>query len=230
MKIIKLTLCVLAATLLTGCISIHINDGKRIVCKGEVETHEMNLEAFKQIVVNGSADLVITQAQECLVKVTANQEVFQYLNYRVEDDVLILETAKDGKPVHIQAKTYKVYLSAPLLESLVLNGAADADLDAYTSESDISITVNGAGDISLSGIKVPTLRFAVNGAGDMDAHDLDTENLYVSVTGAGDIVLSGKAGYASFSVTGAGDIDARGLDCPKVDKHKAGAATIRLKQ
>ena len=230
MKIINMTLCALAATLFTSCFSIHINNDKRIVCKGEVETHEMNLEAFRQVVLNGSADLEISQAEACRVKVTANEEVFQYLDYRVEDGVLILETAKDGKPVHIQAKTFTVYLSAPLLESLTVNGAADAEMSGYTSDSEIAMTVNGAGDISLSDIKVPTLRFAVNGAGDLDAKGLDTGNLYVSVTGAGDIRLSGQSGYANFSVTGAGDIDARGLDCPKVDKHKSGAASIRLKK
>lgn len=232
MKRLSVLLCALCLTLATSsCIySININNGKRIVCKGEVQTREMELGNFTQLVMNGSADIILSQTDTFGVKVTANEEVFEYLDFRVEDGVLILETAKDGKTVQLVAKTFKIYVSAPLLENITANGATDAELSSYSSDKDISIAVNGAGDFKLSDIKVPTLRFTINGAGDMEAKALDTENLYVSVNGAGDIEVAGKAGYASFSVTGAGDIDARELDCPKVDKHKSGAASIRLKK
>lgn len=229
MKKVILALCTMV--LATSCVySLNLNMNNRVVCKGEVKTEQMDLGDFNQIVLNGAADLEIFQAETCQVKVEANEEVFQYLDYRVEDGTLVLETKKDGKSIQISAKTFNVYVKAPLLESVVVNGAADANLHAYTSDKDLVMMVNGAGDVEMDSIKVPSLSFTINGAGDLEANSIDVEKLYVSVNGAGDVDVSGKAGYAKLSVTGAGDIDAYNLDCPQVDKSKAGVASIRLKK
>ena len=228
MKKVIFALCTLV--LATSCIySVNLKLGNRIVCKGEVETHEMELGSFSKVVLNGAADMKIAQKEACSVKVEANEEVFDYLDFRVEDDVLILETKKDGKTVQISAKTFCIHVSAPVLESLTVNGAADAEMEDYTSDKDFALTINGAGDLEVESIKVPTLSFLINGAGDLEVSDIDVDTLNISVNGAGDVEVSGKAGSASMRVTGAGDIDASGLDCPNIEKSKTGAASIRLR-
>jgi len=228
MKKVLFALCTLV--LATSCIySVNLKLGNRVVCKGEVETHEMELGPFSQVVLNGAADLKITQKEACTVKVVANEEVFDYLDFRVEDDVLILETKKDGKTVQISAKTFCIHISAPVLESLTVNGAADAEMEDYSADKDFALTINGAGDLEMESIKVPTLSFLINGAGDLEVSDIDVETLNISVNGAGDVEVSGKAGSASMRVTGAGDIDASGLDCPNIEKSKTGAASIRIR-
>ena len=228
MKKVIIALCTLV--LATSCIySVNLKLGNRIVCKGEVETHEMELGSFSQVVLNGSADLKIAQKEACSVKVEANEEVFDYLDFRVEDDVLILETKKDGKTVQLAAKTFCIHISAPVLESVTVNGSADASMEDYSSDKDFALTINGAGDMELEDIKVPTLSFLINGAGDLEASDIDVEMLKISINGAGDVEVSGKAGSANLRVTGAGDIDASELDCPNIEKSKTGAASIRLK-
>ena len=228
MKKILFALCTLVMA--TSCIySVNLNLGKRIVCKGEVEIHEMELGSFSQVVLNGSADMKIGQKEGCMVKVEANEEVFDYLDFRVEDDVLILETKKDGKTVQLAAQTFCIYIDAPVLEGVTVNGASDAEMEDYTSDKDFSIAVNGAGDLELEDIKVPTLSFVINGAGDLEAKDIDVQTLNVTVNGAGDVEVSGKAESASLRVSGAGDIDARDLDCPNIEKSKTGAASIRIR-
>ena len=229
MKKVLLALCTLV--LATSCIySVNMNLGNRIVCKGDVKTEEMDLGPFSQVVVNGSADLEIVQKGSCSVKVEANEEVFQYLDYRVEDGVLILETKKDGKLVQLTANTFNVYVYVPEMESLSVNGAADAKLESYTSGKDVSVVVNGSADLELEHIQVPSLSFIINGAGDVEAKHIDVETLSISINGAGDMEISGKAGYAKMHVSGAGDIDATELDCPQIDKSKTGVASIRIRK
>lgn len=228
MKKILFALCTLVMA--TSCIySVNLNLGKRIVCKGEVEIHEMELGDFSHVVLNGSADMKIGQKDGCSVKVEANEEVFDYLDFRVEDDVLILETKKDGKTVQLSAQTFCIHINAPVLASVTVNGASDAEMEDYTSDKDFSIAVNGAGDLELEDIKVPTLSFIINGAGDLEAKDIDVQTLNVTVNGAGDVEVSGKAESASLRVSGAGDIDARDLVCPNIEKSKTGAASIRIR-
>lgn len=223
MKKLFFILCTLALT--CSCFSIHYNsNSKRVVCKGPVVEKSLDLSGFNAITVTGSADMIIGQSQTFSVKVNANEEAFDYLDYVVEDGTLVLKT-KDN--VQIVAKTYKVYITLPCLENLTVNGAADADIRDYSADKDLTVVVNGAGDFEINGIKVPALHFTVNGAGDVDASELDVQDLTVIVNGAGDVNLSGKATKAYFGVSGAGDIDAEELEMEDYEVRKTGLASIK---
>ena len=220
-------LCAACVFPINGLNGITVNNGKKVTCKGPVVTKELDLSGFEAITVNGSSDMELIQGDYFKVLVKANEEVFDYIDYKVEDGVLILET-KDH--VNIRAEEYDVTITLPTLKELVVNGAADVDLkNGYVSGEKLKVSVNGAGDFDLSGIAVPSLSFTLNGAGDIEADGLDVQELIVAVNGAGDIDVSGRADEATFSVSGAGDIDARGLECVKVNTHKSGMASIRLK-
>lgn len=226
MKKVLIALCALAV-IATSCINIHVGNGKTIRCKGPVVEKNMELYGFSSIVANGSADLSFMQADAFSVVVTANEEVFEYLECKVADGVLIIGN-KNG--VNIRAEKFEIAVALPYAESITLNGAADVDQKgAYVSDKGLNVHVNGAGDLCFVSIQVPSLGFSANGAADIKASGLDVQNLTVNINGAGDAVLSGKAASATFSVNGAGDIDARNLDCDNVSTHKAGVASIRLK-
>lgn len=232
MKKTLYTLCALAVISLSAvsCLNIHISAGGKnsIRCKGPVVEKELELSGFSHIAINGHSDLFLSQADTYSVRVKANEEVFDYLDFRVEDGVLLLQN-KDKK--NLRADTFDVFVTLPCMESLSINGAADVKLQtAYAAEKDLNVIVNGAGDILLKDVKLPNLNMVINGAGDIKVSDMDVMSLSLSISGAGDAVLSGKADSASFSVSGAGDIDARGLECENISKHKAGVASIRLRK
>ena len=224
MKRIVLFVSILA--MLSSCINISFSSkGKAIRCKGPVTEQSLDLKDFSSIVVNGSADMKLYQGDAFSVQVTANEEVFQYLDYRVEDGVLILAT-KDN--VQIRAEKHELAVTLPCLESLQVNGAADVEIpDGYVSGKALNIVVNGAGDFDFESVAVPSVAFTLNGAGDIDANGLDVEKVSVTVNGAGDIVLAGRASEAFISVHGAGDVDATELACDKWETHRAGLASIK---
>lgn len=222
----KKFLFILAVAATSCAFNVNSWNGKRVICKGEVIEKQLDFQDFNAIVVNGHADITILQSDEFIVSVLANEEVFEHLDYSVKEGALYIETKNN---VNIKAADkYEITVSMPCLEGLTVNGAADALLKDYSSDSDMSIKINGAGDIDISSAKLHDLSISVNGAGDINAHGIDVEKLIISVNGAGDAKLSGKAVSASFGVSGAGDIDARNLECDDVQTRKSGAATIKL--
>ena len=213
---------------MSSCI-INVNgingDGNKTVrCSGEVIEKDMQLSGFDRIEVQGSADAEFFQGDEFKVVVTANEEVFEHLDYKVEDGILILSTVDH---VNIMAKEYNVSITAPVLKDMTVKGAADFDMNGYRSDEGLSIDVMGAGDISIENITVPTLSVEIKGAGDLDVDDMNVGELVIDVKGAGDVTVSGKATKARFEVSGAGEIDARGLKCDDVKTSKNGFAAIK---
>ena len=214
----------LALMVFTGCNFSFQPNKKTVYCRGEVVDKDMGLTGFDRIEINGSADLNYVRADENGVKVTANEDVFQYLNFHVEDGVLYLENIDS---VQIRAEKFEIYVTGSALKNMTVNGATDASIVAIDSDEELAITVNGAGDIELENIKVPTLTCMVNGAGDLKASGLKVGNLNVTINGAGDMTFAGEAEHALLKVSGAGDIDVRALVCPNIETVKSGLARIR---
>ena len=216
------------ALLLTSCFSVNSNfkgGNNHVKGEGPVVTKSFDLMDFDSIVINGQADVTFTQGDSFDVTLTTQENIFDYVDYRVEGSTLILETKdKTG----IRAERYDVSLQAPSLNCLEVNGAADFDIRKLRTEGDFAVRVNGAGDFSFDQINCRDLTITVNGAADIES-SVAVRSIAVKVNGAGDVEVSGKAETASFEVNGAGDIDARNLSVSgQVEKHTSGMAKIQL--
>lgn len=230
MKRMLISLVILAIVGLFSSCVFRVNNsftnGKNVRCKGEVVTTDMQLSGFDAIRIDGKGDIEFVQAEETSVAVTANSEVFDHLDFVVEDSVLVIRTINN---VNIVAEEFDIRVSAPVLKDISVNGASDFDIPlSYISEEPLSINVNGAGDFEVKNVQVPAFSVSVNGAGDLDAENLNVGSLSVTVNGAADVELSGTAASASFSISGAGDIDARNLSCEDVTTTKNGIGKIKL--
>lgn len=227
----KIALLILSALAVCACnFSVNgarVNDGKRVICKGPVTEQVMPLSGFNAIEVNGAADIKLFQGAEFIVRVVANEEVFQHLDYHVDGTRLVMETIDH---VNIQAEKYNVYITLPLLTDFEVNGALEIEMESgYRAEAPMKMVVNGAADIEFEGMALPSLNIELNGAGDIEVENLDSDSLSIEVNGAGDVNVSGRAKEAFFSVNGAGNIDARKLECDDIQKRKSGIAVIRTK-
>ena len=224
-----------AVTLLcSSCFQVNTNwNGGKNAIKGEgpvvAKTFD-DLKDFDRIEINGHADVNFTQSSVYEVTLHTQENVLDYVDYRVEGTTLIIET-KDRR--NIRAKKYDLEIQAPNLCGVVVNGAADFDIPyglTVKDEGDLSVQVNGSGDLSFHHVKCMNLSIQVNGAADVELESVDVlKKLAVEVNGAGDAEIHGSAGEASFGVNGAGGIDARGLKVAgKVSKHVSGLAKIQL--
>ena len=94
----------IAATMLLASSCFHVNTnwtgGSKNAIKGEgpVITKSFDLKDFDRIVINGQADATFTQADTYEVTLRAQENVFDYVDYRVEGTTLILEL-KDKRTV-----------------------------------------------------------------------------------------------------------------------------------
>ena len=216
--------------LLSSCFHMNTNwNGGKNAIKGEgpVITKSFDLRDFDRIVINGHADATFTQTETYEVTLRAQENVFDYVDYRVEGTTLILEM-KDKRSV--RSTDFDVTVKAPALKSLQVNGAADFDIPAgLTSGDDLRIEVNGAGDLSFNALRCNDLTILANGASDVDLTSVHVQKLKVEVNGAGDVNIDGAAAEADLAVNGAGDIDASGLKVAgKVSKRAAGIASIKI--
>lgn len=220
-----------ATLMCTSCFHVNTNwSGGKNAVKGEGDviskTFE-DLKDFDKIEINGQADVNFTQSSVFEVTVRTQENVLDYLDYKVVGSTLVIET-KDHRPV--RAETYDLVIQAPALKRIEVNGAADFDIPGgLTSGDDLKIVVNGAGDLTFDSVRCADLTIEVNGAADLDLDDIEVAKLKVEVNGAGDAQISGSAAEADFEVNGAGGINASGLKVAgKVSKHASGLAKIQL--
>lgn len=221
----------IAALLCSSCIQVNMNKvkGKNILRgEGAVITQTFDFKDFDAICVYGGADIEFTQSDTWEVSLKTQENIFDHLDYKVEDGVLMIQ----AEHFHtIIAKAYDLTIRAPELRRIEVNGAGDVNVPAgIHSEGDIEIEVNGAGDLDFTGIVCRDLKIEANGAGDIDATGLDVQALKIEISGIGDVCVAGKAETATFDVAGIGDIDARGLTVAgEVNRNSAGIARIRVK-
>ena len=201
---------------------------KPIKGEGAVVNKSFDLKDFDQIVINGHADVSFTQSDAYEVTVRTQENILEWLDYKVVDGTTLVIEAKDKR--EIRAEKYDLVIQAPALKKLVVNGASDFNVGSLRSEEDLDIEINGAGDLDFDRIQCSSLTLEVNGAADANLTSISVlKDLKVEVNGAGDVKVTGNAQSASFSVNGAGDIDATGLKVAgEVSKHTSGLASIKL--
>ena len=220
-----------AALLCASCIHVNTNyKGGKNAVKGEgtIVDKSFDLKDFDQIVINGHADVEFTQSSAYEVTVRTQENVLEWLDYKVDGTTLIIETKEHRD---IRAKNYDLFIQAPQLKKLTVNGASDFNIkDHLRMDGDLTVQVNGAGDLDFNRITCNSFSMEINGAADANLHSIDIlKNLKVVVNGAGDVEISGNAKDVTLEVHGAGDIDATGLQVSgEVKKQAAGIAKIRL--
>ena len=168
-----------------------------------------------------------TQSSTYEVTVRTQENIFEWLDYKVEGTTLVIE-AKDHRDV--RATTYDIVIQAPELKKLTVNGATDFNVKGLRMDGDLDVQVNGAGDLDFDSITCNSLSIEVNGAADANLTSVDIlKKLKVQVNGAGDVDITGNAVDVALEVNGAGDIDATGLKVSgEVKKHAAGLARISM--
>jgi len=178
---------------------------------------------FHSVVCNIPGDMVYTPG-DCAISLYGPDNVLDHITVENENGTLVVKT--DGVSIR-NLKKFTVNLSSPVLENLTFNGAVDFSAPRGITALDFEASVNGAGDLSIDGLKADKVAVTVNGAGDVDISGLDCESITVAVNGAGDADIDGRAARADLSISGAGDIDASSLDCPQIESRVRGIGQIK---
>lgn len=200
---------------------------RTIICNGPVQEMPMEkIKNFTDVTIDGEADVYLGQADKYSVVVRANQEVFDYLDYRLSGRTF---TIAPERYVTLSPEVYQVYVQAPWYSKFVVNGAAYLSMtEGYVSQSDLDVVINGTADMDFIGVAVPVLNIEVYGTAKINLTDVFVDKLYIKLMGSGSVVISGSADLASFTITGKGLIDALHLECQNIEQHVSGSGTIKL--
>lgn len=144
------------------------------------------LPDFSSISLHDNIDVVFVTGEQAL-SVYGADNVVDYVDLAVENRTLVVRYV-DGVVVVGDDNT-TVYVAAPQLSEVTVNGSGDISLSGVAQS--VVYTVNGSGDIDADKMQVDTLTATVNSSGDIDCYVKDL--LTIKRTGRGEISYQGPA-------------------------------------
>jgi Putative auto-transporter adhesin, head GIN domain len=170
---------------------------------GKQATEIRKVGEFRYLNVNAAVEVHYRPSQIASIAVTGDDNLLQLVQLRNKADTLIIDV-KNG---YNSQQPLVVDVKSPALEGAVINGSGDAffyDLD----EREFSLELNGSSNLLAQG-KAKQLSIMVNGSGDVNAKSLESERVGAAVRGSGDISLLANQSLKA-TISGSGDIYYRG--------------------
>ena len=198
-------------------------NGEQIDASDNFITQDNVTGEFHNIQISVPGDVLYTPG-DCAFSITAPDNVLEHITIRNENGTLVVKS--DGTNFR-NLKNLKINVSSPVLEDVVFNGAVDFNAPDGITALDFNATVNGAGDISINGLKAGNVKVTVNGAGDATIYRLECDDFSLAINGAGDATVSGQADTADLTISGAGDIDALDLKAVNISSKVRGIGKIK---
>ncbi|MCM1078924.1 MAG: DUF2807 domain-containing protein [Bacteroidales bacterium] len=221
-----------AASMLTlGACSVRLIDQKEV--NGEMMEKTIDVKDFNALRIKNSADVIYTVSDTFSVRVKTRGGYLKNMDFQNEDSLLTIDfhqgISKNERVWNIN-QTYDgsctIYISAPSLRGIRIEGAADFTCKDTIVTDAFKVSVAGAGDVEIAGIRARTVEFTLAGAGDMKALLDRVEHSDLSIAGAGDMDIAFRdCSKAGVSVAGAGDVELRGT-LGTLSKNIAGVGEI----
>ncbi len=218
----------------------------RVTASKNYTTKEVKVNSFNSIRIQGSQDVVFTQASNRHVEIYASDNVIDLMDVYAEDGTLVVKFKK-GVSIMNSGKI-EVRVSNPTLANVSIQGSGDFKLtngikgeqsmdfniqgSGDIQGSDIScgqfgLSIQGSGDIALGKIDAKQVRVQIQGSGDVTLSKIEAEQVDAQIHGSGDVALSGKCNEANFSIAGSGDISAENLKSERTTASTNGSGDLR---
>lgn len=224
-KIMKTSLLTFLATglflILTAGSCMH---EKHVTGSKNYITKKVEVGQFNEIKLSGSANVTYHQGPQNYIEVYGSDNVIPLLETFVDGDALIIKIKKN---VTIRKGKLEIKVFSPELNKLTINGSGDIHFaNGIQTKDDVSLYINGSGDIQGKDFKCRRMAVSINGSGDVKLQQLESEECFASIAGSGDIGLSGKTLKAEYKIAGSGNIGAGNLEAQNVSTSTAGSGSI----
>lgn len=167
-----------------------------------------DVQDFNAVVVGGPFKVYYSSDPDMQVAVSAkDNEARDRIITRVSDGTLYISLDQNGLKWWGINKEFKVYITAPKLNSIVISGAVNFVVVDVLKSTDFSMKLSGASDFSG---QVECIQFKSN------------------LTGASDCKISGSADNLDLVCTGASSFKGAGLKVDEADLVATGASIIKL--
>ena len=195
---------VMALTVLaSGCIFPVRNT--RVLGSGDVATETRRVSGFTDVELSGIGTLVIEQGAKESLKITAEDNILDYL----KSDVF-------GKTLHLSVDDF---VSIEPTEDIIYHLMVK-DLE--------KIETSGLGNIEIEELDTSELDLVISGSGNVKIENLLSESLDLEISGLGNIEIEGSVEDQRIRLSGAGSFDAEDLksSVAKIDISGTGKAVV----
>lgn len=176
----------------------------RIFCtegSGPVQTEKRELDGFKKIVLDLSADVKVIKADATSVVIEAQGNLMNKIKTNLRGNKLIISS--EGCITSDENICVRVYLSE--LEALEINGSGNINVPDTFIVDKIKLEINGSGDIT----------------GKFVAAKIDAE-----IKGSGNLTLTGSADRQDVEIFGSGNIKSQALICNEANIDVKGSGDV----
>ncbi len=178
----QITLIFLIALCLGFSCSLNVKRGN-----GHIITREFDVDDFIRINAGGNYKINLVHADEPLVMVSMDENLFDYLEVENQGDQLYINSEHNLKPT----ESIEIEIFYVELEEITSFGASAIEHKEILKSDELSIEMSGAGAIILN---------------------LDVDELNINLSGAGAINLEGYVYSQVINLSGAGSLEARELE------------------
>ncbi|SFU57903.1 head GIN domain-containing protein [Pseudoduganella namucuonensis] len=173
--------------------------------------------------LSGPIDLVLRQGDKPYLKVRGEQRLLGNV-----------ETAQDGKTLHIGTKgmlfhhrrPLQVELVLPSLAELEVHGTGDSTVNGFSGEK-LNVQLYGSGNVNFNG-RFKQVAAGVHGSGELNLNTGNSEDVALEMVGSGQIKTSGSCKTLNADVNGSGDLDAQHMASDRVTVNLKGSGSTNV--
>ncbi len=184
---------------------------------GQNITQNRDVVNFDGVKLAFSGKVIIKQDSEFNISVDAPEDVIDLIITEIDGNTLLIKSEKCIKT----DKPILVYVSAPNLTNISVEGSGDIVQDGFWSFKDIDFNIAGSGDILLEDIEITgELGNNIAGSGDIRIKGkIMSEDVENNIAGSGDIyiVSTDSCEDMEINIAGSGSVYANDLKVNKCD-------------
>ncbi len=178
-------------TLLSGCYFDFDDDddglfGATIRGSGNVVAEDRLLSPFEQINVEGAISVIITQGNEQLIQIEADDNIIPI----IETEVRSRELRIDNSRKYRSDNPVRIYITAPEISKIKMSGSGSVYSENTLEGNLLHLQTYGSGNVDLA---------------------LDYETLETEGRGSGNFLLSGVVTRQDVKISGSGNYQAKDL-------------------
>ena len=198
----RMIVCLTTFMLIVGLITAVIGCGKPITGSGKVETRETDYTGFAKLTVGSGFEVEITRADSFSVSITADDNLFDYLDIKKVGSTLYIGLKRPRIYLHT---TQRATITMPDLRGLELSGTSRGDVNGFSSADSLTLGLSGASYLRIDNVKAGSTGIDVSGASKLSGSITIADGNF-SVSGASTIELEGTAGNVDIEVSGVSSV------------------------
>jgi len=191
----------------------------------EMATWEMDFADFTTIKVGSGFDVDITQSDSYSVTITANENLFDYLEIRQSGEILYIHLKQAN---YINARL-EATITLPELRNLRLEGASRGRISGYSSTNPLHLRAKGASFLEIEAVKAGDTTFNAWSASQITG-SIETANCSFEILEDSTIELTGSGNDANILALGGSSVRLADFPIINAEVRLAGVddATITL--